>query len=100
MDAPFHSQPRACTQCAARAQTRGACAIRGAGDDEWITEDWNFLNLFSSIILDFDDDEEGKKAEARVKARLGMERCRIVRYRYKDANAALKDGHPEVLSVG
>ena len=69
----------------------------GAGNDEWIAEDWNFLNLFSSIMLDFDDDEEGHKAEGRVRARLGIERCRAIKYRYKDANAALQAGAPEVL---
>lgn len=69
----------------------------GAGNDEWIPEDWTFLNLFSSILIDFDEDDEGKKAESRVKNRLGIERCRTIHYRYKDANAALQDGHLEVL---
>lgn len=71
----------------------------GASNDEWVSEDWNFLNKFSSIFLDFDDDEEGLKAESRVKGRLGIERCKTIKYRYKDANAALQDGHPEVLKA-
>jgi len=69
----------------------------GAGNDEWINEDWNFLNRFSEIYLDFDDDATGREAESRVKVRIGIERCRSIRYRYKDANAALQAGEPEVL---
>lgn len=69
----------------------------GASNDEWIGEDWNFLNRFSEIYLDFDDDEVGREAEARVRGRLGFERCRRIHYRFKDANDALKAGEPQVL---
>jgi len=65
----------------------------GAGNDLWIEEDWTFLNLFTEIFLDFDDDEEGHSAEMRVRARLGYERCRTIRYNHKDANEVIKDGH-------
>ncbi len=69
----------------------------GASNDEWIGEDWNFLNRFSEIYLDFDDDEVGHEAEARVRGRLGYERCRRIQYRFKDANDALKAGEGSVL---
>jgi len=61
----------------------------GANNDQWIEEDWTFLNQFSEIILDFDKDEEGRDAETRVRNRLGYERCRCLRYNHKDANEAL-----------
>jgi twinkle protein len=69
----------------------------GVSNDEWIAEDWNFLNRFSEILLDFDDDPPGREAEQRVVARLGYERCRMVRYRHKDANDALRAGDSEML---
>lgn len=69
----------------------------GANNHDWISEDWNFLNCFSQIYLDFDDDQIGREAEAVVKTRLGIERCRSIRYRFKDANDALKAGEEQVL---
>lgn len=69
----------------------------GVSNEEWIAEDWNFLNLFSTIYLDFDDDAPGREAEVRVKGRLGYERCRSISHRYKDANDALKAGDVDVL---
>lgn len=69
----------------------------GANNHEWIAEDWNFLNCFSQIYLDFDDDQVGREAEAVVKTRLGIEKCRSIRYRFKDANDALKAGEEQVL---
>ena len=69
----------------------------GASNDDWIGEDYNFLNCFSQIYLDFDDDAAGREAESRVRIRLGYERCRSLRYRFKDANAALQAGESQVL---
>ena len=80
----------------------------GANNDQWIEEDWTFLNQFSEIILDFDKDEEGRDAETRVRNRLGYERCRCLRYDHKDANEAymltgsfdaLKNALQEALSA-
>lgn len=69
----------------------------GVSNDEWIGEDWNFLNCFSTIYLDFDSDAKGQEAELKAKVRLGMERCRSIHYRFKDANAALQAGEADVL---
>lgn len=69
----------------------------GVSNEEWIAEDWNFLNCFSEIYLDFDDDQPGREGEAKVRGRLGYERCRSVRYRHKDANAALMAGEQQML---
>jgi twinkle protein len=69
----------------------------GVSNDEWIGEDWSFLNCFSQIYLDFDDDPPGQEAELKAKVRLGYDRCRSIRYRFKDANAALVAGAEDVL---
>ena len=69
----------------------------GVSNDEWIGEDWPFLNCFSQIYLDFDNDPPGQDAELKAKVRLGYDRCRSLRYRFKDANAALVAGAGDVL---
>lgn len=69
----------------------------GVSNDEWIGEDWSFLNCFSQIYLDFDDDPPGQEAELKAKVRLGYDRCRSIKYRFKDANAALVAGAEQVL---
>lgn len=70
----------------------------GCENDNWIEEDWVFLNQFTEIYIDFDDDEAGRDAEARVKVRLGYERCKTIRYEFKDANEVVADGHdPQIL---
>lgn len=69
----------------------------GVSNDEWIGEDWAFLNCFSQIYLDFDDDTPGQEAELKAKTRLGYDRCRSIKYRFKDANAALVAGAADVL---
>lgn len=69
----------------------------GVSNDEWISEDWCFLNCFSNIYLDFDSDMPGQEAEIRVRNRLGHEKCRSIQYRFKDANDALVNGSEQVL---
>ena len=69
----------------------------GCGNDEWITEDYTFLNQFSEIYLNFDDDAPGREAEQKVKKRLGFERCKSIKFKYKDANDAIQAGEPEIL---
>ena len=69
----------------------------GAGNHEWIGEDWNFLNRFSQIFLDYDNDAPGRAGELAVRTRLGNERCRSIHYGFKDANEALQGGASQVL---
>lgn len=69
----------------------------GVNNHEWIAEDWTFLNRFSEIYLDFDDDQPGRDCEVIVKGRLGHDRCKSVKYRFKDANEALKAGQADML---
>ncbi|KWA35777.1 hypothetical protein WT41_01630 [Burkholderia territorii] len=65
---------------------------QGAGNHQWIDQDFERLERFQEIFLWFDNDEAGKKGVAEVAARLGLDRCRIVSFRLKDANEALQRG--------
>ena len=64
----------------------------GAGNHAWIESDWERLERFDDIALCFDDDDAGRKGAAEVANRLGVERCRLVKFGAKDANQWLLDG--------
>lgn len=65
---------------------------QGAGNHQWIDQDFERLERFQEIFLWFDNDEAGKKGVSEVANRLGLDRCRIVSFRLKDANEALQQG--------
>lgn len=65
---------------------------QGAGNHQWIDQDFDRLERFQEIFLWFDNDDAGQKGVNEVAARLGVERCRIVNFRLKDANEALQQG--------
>lgn len=65
----------------------------GAGNHQWIDSDWERLERFSEILLCYDSDEAGQKGVREVANRLGMERCRVVKFEdSKDANDYLLGG--------
>jgi len=64
----------------------------GAGNHQWIENDWDRLQRFSEILVCFDNDEAGDKGAAEVINRLGLERCKRMRAGAKDANQWLQDG--------
>ncbi len=64
----------------------------GAGNHQWIENDWARLERFSEILVCFDNDEAGDKGAAEVMKRLGLERCKRMRTGAKDANQWLQDG--------
>ena len=64
----------------------------GAGNHQWIESDWDRLERFSEIYLCFDDDDAGRKGASEVIQRLGVERCKFVKFGAKDANQWLMDG--------
>ncbi len=67
----------------------------GAGNHQWIETDWDRLQQFSEILICYDADEPGQKGAREVAARLGIERCKIVRFpNAKDANEFLTNGAP------
>lgn len=64
----------------------------GAGNHQWIENDWEKLDRFSDIVLCFDHDEAGDKGATEVMKRLGIDRCRRMKMPAKDANQWLMDG--------
>lgn len=64
----------------------------GAGNHQWIENDWERLNRFSEILVCFDNDEAGQKGSVEVIRRLGMGRCKPVKFGAKDANEWLMAG--------
>lgn len=64
----------------------------GAGNHQWIENDWERLERFSEILVCFDNDEPGDKGAAEVMKRLGLERCKRMRVGAKDANDWLQQG--------
>lgn len=64
----------------------------GAGNHQWIENDWDRLDRFSEIWVCFDDDDAGRKGSSEVVQRLGIERAKPVKFGAKDANQWLMDG--------
>ncbi len=65
----------------------------GAGNHQWIDNDFERLERFSEILLCYDNDEAGVKGAREVANRLGLERCRVVIFDgVKDANEYLLNG--------
>lgn len=64
---------------------------QGAGNHQWIDSDYDRLERFSEIAICFDADEPGQKGAKEVAQRLGIERCRLVRFPFKDANECLQN---------
>ncbi|MEX3933308.1 toprim domain-containing protein [Paraburkholderia phymatum] len=64
----------------------------GAGNHQWIDNDWTRLERFSEIYLCYDNDEPGQKGAKEVANRLGLDRCKVVTFPTKDANDFLLTG--------
>lgn len=68
----------------------------GAGNHQWIENDWERLERFSEILVFFDNDEAGNKGAQEIMHRLGLERCKRVKLPTKDANEWLMKGAEQV----
>jgi len=55
-----------------------------------VKNSYDFLNQFETIIICFDNDEQGKKAANKVAQIFEPNRCKIMDMQYKDANEYLK----------
>lgn len=64
----------------------------GAGNHQWLENDWDRLDRFSEILIFFDSDEPGQKGAKEVASRIGADRCKIVTLPAKDANDYLLQG--------
>lgn len=61
----------------------------GAGNLDWVAQEWDYLESFKHILICFDNDQAGKDGAAKLAARLGYWRCSIVTLPMKDANDCL-----------
>ena len=64
----------------------------GAGNHQWMDNDWERLDRLSEILIFFDSDEAGKAGAQEIVRRLGLERCKLVNLPAKDANDYLLQG--------
>lgn len=64
----------------------------GAGNHQWLENDWERLDRFSEIYVFFDCDEAGEAGAQEVIRRLGPERCKRIKIPAKDANEWLQQG--------
>lgn len=64
----------------------------GAGNHQWIENDWDRLERFSEILVFFDNDDAGNKGASEIIKRLGNERCKRVVIPSKDANEYILAG--------
>ena len=64
----------------------------GAGNFQWLENDWSRLDRFSEILIFFDHDEAGDQGAAEIINRIGNERCKRVKLPAKDANEYLMAG--------
>lgn len=64
----------------------------GAGNHQWIENDWERLERFDEILIFFDNDESGNKGAQEIIHRLGADRCKRVVLPEKDANEYLQKG--------
>lgn len=67
----------------------------GATGHTWIETEFENLERFDEIFLCFDRDQPGEKAAHEIAKRLGIERCKIVKLPYKDANECLTKKVPQ-----
>ncbi len=63
----------------------------GAKGDTWVDYEWDNLQRFDILYLNWDSDSEGQNSVKEFARRLGYHRCLIVKLTgYKDANEALQ----------
>ena len=64
----------------------------GVDDLRWIENEWDFLDSYEKIYLNFDNDEAGKMNLRKIAVRLGEWRCYNIELTKKDANECLISG--------
>lgn len=66
-----------CAACIESGITNAVSICGGDGNLQWISEQWDWLNKFDSIVLVHDNDESGRKFAKEVSNRLGEWRVKI-----------------------
>lgn len=68
----------------------------GAGNHQWVDNEWDFLDTFDTVYLCLDQDEAGQKATMELANRIGLWKCKVVKLPHKDANECLICGVDKV----
>lgn len=61
----------------------------GVSNNQWIDEDWEYLQQFHTIYLSYDMDDAGQNAIHDVVNRLGIHKCKLIPLPEKDASDVL-----------
>lgn len=69
-----------------------ALSVPNGSGNKWLDYEWENLQVFKTIYLSFDNDGKTEKSLQEAISRLGKHRVRVVKFRHKDANDALKAG--------
>jgi twinkle protein len=64
----------------------------GAGNHDWLANEWDFIDNFKIIYLVFDKDVSGIDGAKELATKIGIWKCRLVELPGKDANECLKNG--------
>jgi len=71
----------------------------GAGNFDWVENEWDFLDTFSQVILCFDNDSAGIVKARELVAKIGNWKCKSAIFPLKDANECLINGVPKEKMV-
>lgn len=67
----------------------------GAGNFEWVENEWEFLENFSRVLICFDNDVAGNTKAMELVSKIGAWKCKRVVLPYKDANECLINNVPK-----
>jgi len=61
----------------------------GAGNFDWVENEWDYIDKFRQIVICFDDDPAGETKARELVAKIGSWKCKGVIFPFKDANECL-----------
>lgn len=64
----------------------------GAGNFDWVENEWDYLDTFSKVVLCFDNDSAGTTKARELVAKIGNWKCKSAVFPFKDANECLIKG--------
>lgn len=64
----------------------------GAGNFDWVENEWEFLETFKKVYICFDNDRAGNIKSPELISKIGAWKCKQVILPYKDANECLLNG--------
>ena len=67
----------------------------GAGNFDWVENEWDFLDGFTKVYICYDNDTAGNTKAMELVSKLGAWKCKRVVLPFKDANDCLKNKVPK-----